>query len=357
MTIRLPPQVIRGAMKLRDLRAVLQHRRFRPLRDEFYDGLWREAAAAVGAECMPVAHGLRRIARGACVTFVRRSELMLDAALTDAIFADKAMTYRLMAGKGLDVPGHRVFSLSTMADAEAFLEAAEGPVVVKPASGTGGGRGVTTGIATREALRQAARHAAGFDPTLLVEETLAGASYRLLYLDGELIDAVRRDPPVVVGDGERTVRELVAEENERRMTERPLTALSPLVLDHDAANHLAGAGHAPDSRPAAGDVVEVKGAINENAAAQNHSVRTSIHPEVVRAGGRLVSDLGVRFAGLDMMAVDETAPPDGGCRFTEINVQPGIHHHYLIARRQDGVRVAERVLEHIFTHRTGVMIL
>jgi cyanophycin synthetase len=357
MNLHLPPQVLRRALKLRDLRAVLQHRRFQPLRDEFYDGLWREAAEAVGAEYQASGNGFSRIKRGRLVTLVSRSQVMLDAALTDAVFADKAMTYELMSSKGVAGPRHCVFSLASLAEAEAFLDSAEGPIVVKPASGTGGGRGVTTGIATREALRQAARHAASFGSMLLAEETLAGGSYRLLYLDGELLDAVRRDRPVVIGDGERTVRELVVAENERRILRRPLTALSPLVLDQDADNHLARAGGGPDRRPAAGEVVEVKATVNENAAPQNHSVRAAIHPDIVCAGGRLVRDLGVRFAGLDMMAADATAPPDAGSRFTEINVNPGIHHHYLIARRQDGVPVAERVLEHIFTQKTGVMVL
>jgi D-alanine-D-alanine ligase-like ATP-grasp enzyme len=355
MSLHLPPPVVRGALKLRDFRAILQHRRFRPLRDEFYDRLWREAARAVGAECLPAASGFRRIRQGRLVTFVRRSEIMLDGALVDSVFADKAITYELMAGKGLSVPRHLVFSLSTIAEAEAFLDRAEGPIVVKPARGTGGGRGVTTGVASRSALRLAARHAASFAASLLAEETLAGGSYRLLYLDGVFIDAVRRDPPAVVGDGERTLRELVAAENERRMSDRPLTALSPLMLDHDAANHLARIGLGADSRPAAGEVVEVKGAVNENAAEQNHNVRDSIHPGILRAGEHLVRDLGVRFAGVDMMAANTAADTD--VRFTEINVNPGIHHHYLIAERQGGVRVAERILEHIFTQRTGVMVL
>src|SRR5688572_32104639 len=62
-------------------------------------------------------------------------------------------------------------------------------------------------------------------PTRRSSDLIAGASYRLLYLEGRLIDAVRRDPPTVTGDGYSTIRRLIAHENRRRLERRPFTAL------------------------------------------------------------------------------------------------------------------------------------
>src|SRR5262249_22065905 len=153
----------------------------------------------------------------------------------------------LLRQKSCPIPNHCRFSLGNLAEAERFLARTGAPIVVKPNSGTGGGNGVTTGITSISALRKAARLASGFDSTLLAEEQLKGHSYRLLYLDGMLIDAVRRDPPVLTGDGRSTIRQLIRSENARRLRAAPVTALSPLRIDQDCLNRLDSIGLTPTS--------------------------------------------------------------------------------------------------------------
>jgi len=290
------------------------------------------------------------------------------------LVAGHAGTGRLLAARGLPVPAQRVFARADPGPAEAFLAAAGGPVVVKPLGGTGGGRGVTTGIESPAALRRAVRHAGRFGPRLLVERHVPGASWRLTYLDGRLLDAVRRDPPAVTGDGRSTIRALIAAENRRRRAAvspagppgappaappagppvAPPVALSPLLIDADCRTHLARQGLALSHRPAAGRRVQVKGAANENAAEDNHSLPAAPHPDLVALGAGLVAALGVRFAGLDLMAVDIARPPaEAGLHVGEVNANPGLHHHVLIAQPARRVPVAEAILEHLFTTGAG----
>lgn len=349
--------ITRRALKFADLRGVLKRRRFQRVRDEFYDALWRDAAQEVGAECSDVA-GLKRISFDGFVTFVSHSDLMLDDIVTTRVMAHKAVTYQLLSEKGFSVPEHCVFSLDQLGRARAFLARTPGAIVVKPATGTGGGHGVTTGIQSERELLRAALHAASFNAELLAEPMLSGSCYRLLYLDGRFLDAVRRDPPSVRGDGRSSIRALVASENRKRLSERPITALSPLVIDQDALHYLAAQGLEPGATVLAGDRIVVKRAINENADRENHPVAAQLHPEIVSAGARLVSDLGVRFAGLDIIADDISAPlRDSGVQFHEVNVGPGIHHHYLLADRSRGTPVAARILQYLFENRQGVMKL
>jgi D-alanine-D-alanine ligase-like ATP-grasp enzyme len=203
---------------------------------------------------------------------------------------------------------------------------------------------------------KAARHAAAFNPELLVEEQLVGASYRLLYLDGEFIDAVRRDSPVVIGDGRSNIRQLVSAENERRRSSDQISALSPLMIDLECRNTLSARGQSPATIPAAGQEVMVKLAVNENGAAQNHLVRDEVHPEIVEIGSRIVRDFGIGFAGLDVTATDISQPLSAGDTiFNEINAGPGIHHHYLVSDQSRIAHVAPRILEHLFSTRRGVI--
>ncbi len=341
--------------RLGDLPAALQRRRIEPVRQAFYDSLWADAAAALGAVALPGPAGLTRIARGDRATFVRQSDLALDSQITLDLVGDKAFCYRVFAARGLPVPRHLAFVRDDLTAAEAFLRGAAGPVVVKPRAGTGGGRGVTTGITSARQLRRAAGYAAGYGPGLLLEDQLPGASFRLLFVDGRFVDAVRREAPRLAGDGQHTLRQLVAAENRRRRT-GPVTALSPLRVDGDMKNRLAQLGLAPGSRLARGESIAVKGAVNENGHLQNHPAGDAVHPDILAALSRLVTDMGVRCAGVDILGDDLTRPmAETGAVLHEVNANPGLHHHVLTARPDRRVPVAQLLLAHMFDTGAGMV--
>ncbi|KAF0676944.1 cyanophycin synthetase [Profundibacterium mesophilum] len=356
-----PGWVRRGqrlALKLADLRAVRARRGFDGLRGRYYDTLWTEAARDVGASVTALPGGIHEIRRGALRTFVRRSELMLDSALAERLMADKTLTYRLFAEMGLNLPEHQDFSLSDMRPAAELLSRHPAGIVVKPATGTGGGRGVTTGIRDTVSLGRAARYAASFNARLLAEPQITGHNYRLLYLDGQLIDAVRRDPPMVTGDGRTDIAGLIRAENARRKAGAPVLALSPLIIDRDCLNTLAAAGHTPRSVPRGGERLDVKTAINENAAPQNHHVTGEVHPDIAAQGARIARGLGIRLAGLDLFSADIAADPATAAPvFGEINVAPGLHHHHLTAAPPEGPATASCVLAYLLDRKEGVMTL
>lgn len=346
---------LRNRRRFTDVWGIFERRRFRAIRNRFYDQLWRDAANEIGAEIARLPCGLIQISCGNLRTFVDHSEIMLDSAITSRLLLNKAATFDMLAAKGLRVPRRQKFGMDSLERAVTFLRENGGPVVVKPADGTGCGHGVTTRISDRYGLVKAARHAAAFHTELLVEEQLVGASYRLLYLDGVFIDAVRRDSPIVTGDGRSNIRQLIAVENERRRSGEAITALSPLMIDLECRNTLSAQGMSPMTIPASGIEVMVKLAVNENAAAQNHLVRDEVHPEIVETGSRIVRDFGIGFAGLDVTATDISLPLDtGGTIFNEINAGPGIHHHYLVSDQSRIAHVAPRILEHLFSTRRGV---
>ena len=344
------------AQRLLDLPAVLELLRFRDLRRAFYDGFWQDSAASLGAACEVWDFGYHRIARNSISTLVRMSEVRLDDHLTLALMGNKLLTYRLLAEQGLDVPRHVRCAPTNLKPAHRLMVETGKPVVVKPVSGTGGGQGVTTGITDAKSLRRAARLASRFDPDLIAEEQIDGASFRLLYLDGKLIDAVRRDPPRLVGDGNSTIRQLVKAENRHRLTDRPFTALSPLRLDRDAQNYLTAQGLLLSSVPAANKIVVVKRAVNENTAAENHVVRGEVHPATVALGARLVQNLGVRLAGLDLLCRDISQPlTRANGLISEVNTTPGLHHHVLVSDPHSAAAVGSILLNHLFGTGSGVI--
>lgn len=323
--------------------------KFAELRRRYYDQFWFSVAQETGARWRKWSYGYTRLSRNGTDVIVRGPEVRLDDHLTLDLMGNKLLTYELLQEQGFAVPRHVRFSLRNMTPALDLWRDLGRPIVVKPVSGTGGGRGVTTGITDAGSLRMAAFLASRFDLDLMAEEQIEGQSYRLLFLDGRMIDAVRRDPPRLTGDGKRSIARLAAEENRRRLIGQPFTALSPLVIDRDARLYLAAQGLSARSVPAGGEVVVVKRASNQNNASENHVVRHEVHPATAAACARLVTNLGVTLAGIDIIARDIAKPlANGNGLIGEVNTTPGLHHHHLVANPAGGASVGAVLSEYLF---------
>ena len=286
-----------------DVPGIIRLLQYRKLRQRYYNGLWERVADNLQADIHHDDFGFSRISRDGLVTFVNQYNLMLDDHLLLEVMGNKGLTYSLLSEMGFPLARHQLFSMQNLSLAQAFLTI-EKKVVVKPSSGTGGGRGVTTGINTVSQLVSAARLASRFDETLIVEQQLEGSSFRLLYLDGKLIDAIRRDPPAVTGNGVNTLKKLIRIENRRRKSELPCRALSPLVIDRDARNWMQETGISLSGIPETGEAVQIKRAVNENDRSGNVNVTSHVNPDIAEKCGELVRRLGARFVGVDLLCKD-----------------------------------------------------
>lgn len=328
------------------------------LRNAFYACFWREAAQNIGAEVEDLGYGFLRIWKNGKWTLVNLYRVPLDGPLSLQLAGNKPLMSRFLREYGFLVPRFAEYDLSTLGRAQDFMKELKGPAVIKPASGTGGGRGVTTKILDTDRLKKASFYAAVFDGTLLIEEEVTGSSYRLLYLDGKLIDAVRRDPPTVAGDGKRCIRELMRHESAARLCgPYPYRALSPLTMDLECVFNLQSQGLTPRQTPATNKRIVVKSVVNQNSRWENHRVLEQVHPSIEQAGSRFVAMLGLRLVGLDFMASEVGVPLEesGGC-INEVNTTPGLHHHVLVAETDKRLPVAELILDRIFAGSGGSMM-
>jgi cyanophycin synthetase len=319
---------------------------FSALRSRCYDRLWADAAANVGATLEHLGYGVSRIARGGRETFVSGSRVMLDGPVTLKMAGNKALVSRMLEAQGHPVGRFLEFELARIDKAEHFLAGLGGPAVVKPGMSGASGRGVTLGIKTPRDLRRAALVASTFSKTLLIEEQAVGPSYRLLYIDGEFVDAVERRPPCIVGDGRHTIAQLVRNENLRRLKGTPPLGVQPLVVDVEMKRCLAEQGLKLSSVVAADRRIVIKAPVNENTAAENSSVRDRVHPDTIRRGAEIARLLRIRLAGHDIITTDISRPlAETGGVFNEVNTTPGLQHHYLIDQPAQIFPVLERLLE------------
>lgn len=119
---------------------------------------------------------------------------------------DKVAARNLLELAGLAVPPGRV--VGTAADGVAWARGRE-PVVVK---GAGGGNGDTVFLGLRRPadIRTALTRVLAGRPHAIVEEQVDGDEVRVHVAAGEVVAVFRPEPVVVVGDGARTVAQLIA---------------------------------------------------------------------------------------------------------------------------------------------------
>jgi hypothetical protein len=122
-------------------------------------------------------------------------------------------------------------------------------VIVKPHSGSAS-RHTTLHIHTPEELQRAFSVARAVSPLAVVEEELRGPVYRATVVAGKFAALLRRDPPLVIGDGVRTVRELVAVANEHPKRGGPY--FSKIKLNAAAESELAWQNLSLDAIPEEG---------------------------------------------------------------------------------------------------------
>ena len=324
-------------------------------RASIYRSIWTDAAQALGADIREVRSDRFEITSGDRRVTVSDHVLQLDsrAALDRAL--DKPAVARALKDAGLQVPEQLAFRAGDHASAVAFLASANGPCVVKPAHGRTGS-GVTTNVRTTGDLQRAVIRASSETDELLIEHQLPGCVYRLLFLDGRLLDVLERRPPRVVGDGHSTIGALIEAENERRVAAAGRAGLSLLKIDLDCQLTLASAGLTLGSVPSSGTIVTVKATSNQNAAIDNRSLVDGVGQELIDHARRAVDIVGLRLGGVDIVTTDPTLPLAGAGAILEVNGLPGIHYHYLVDPSTAHRHVAVPILEAMLDPVTGIAI-
>lgn len=313
-------------------------------RSRFYREVWADAGAATGCSVHELGTMLE-LRHGAMFLRVRNNLTSLDDPVTLQVAGDKPLVYGLLRDANVPVPEHVVCPAGDLAAARRFVASSRGPCVVKPARRTSAGAGVATGIDGFGALVAALARAGSLCDDVIVEREVAGDVLRLLYLDGELLDAVRRRPPTAVGDGTSSVRQLVEAENAERLAGGIDAGQSLIAVDHELRVTLRKQGYDLRSVLPRGAVLRLKGVVNDNRATDNEAV-DGLSADVVAAGARAAAAVGSRLSGVDVITPDPTISlEEAGGVVIEVNTTPGYYYHY--HRRDARVPVATMIVERL----------
>ncbi|MBK6569363.1 cyanophycin synthetase [Candidatus Aalborgicola defluviihabitans] len=283
---------------------------------------------------------------------IQAAEMDITSAISEAIAQDKELTKKLLAAAGVPVPQGR--SVSDPEDAWAAAGEIGLPVVVKPKDGNQG-KGVTVNITTQEHLVKAFATAKEFREDILVERYMPGNDFRLLVVGDKLVAAARRDPPKVVGDGEHTIAELVAQVNlDPRRGSGHSTSLTKIRIDDIAHVCLANQGFKADDIPALGQRVNLRNNANLSTGGSATDVTDDVHPDVAARAVAAAHMVGLDVCGVDVVCDSILRPiEEQGGGVVEVNAAPGLRMH-LSPSFGKGRAVGEAIIASMFKNgQTG----
>ena len=276
----------------------------------------------------------RRLTAGSLVQFgwgsrrrrIQAAELDATSAVAEQIAQDKDLTKALLDAAGIPVPRGR--SVTTIEAAWQAVCDIGTPVVVKPRDGHHG-KGVTVNLETREHLDVAFAAAREISEQVIVEKFIPGHDYRLLVVGRHLVAAARREPPHVIGDGERTIAALVAAVNsDPRRGEGHATSLTRIRLDDIARARLAVQGYTVDAIPPKGARVVLRNNSNLSTGGTATDVTDDVHPELAARAVEAAQMIGLDIAGVDIVCETMLKPlEEQGGGIVEVNAAPGLRMH------------------------------
>jgi len=305
---------------------------------------------AARRRCIPVrrldTHSLLQLGYGSRQKRLRASITGETAHIAVEIAGDKQLTRTLLADAALPVP--RGVLVRSIEDARREAARLRMPLVIKPLNANHG-RGVTLNIGNSDDLEAAFTLARSHGPRVIVEEQLPGVDHRFLVVGGKVVAVARRDPAAVVGDGRRTVTDLIAEANDdpRRGVGHE-NMLTRITLDVAALAVLDAQGLDPASVPALNQKVRIRDTANLSTGGTAEDCTDTVHPENIFVAEQAAAAVGLDVAGLDFLSPDITRPVSKtGGGIVELNAAPGLRMHLAPTSGQPR-DVGQAIVDHLF---------
>ncbi len=204
------------------------------------------------------------------------------------------------------------------------------PVVVKPLDGNHG-RGVSINLTTdeqvkvgfREARKQSASRA------IIIENFVTGFDHRMLVVNGELVAVSKRVPGHVVGDGVKTIEELVEIVNsDPRRGIGHEKVLTRIIFDEQANRLMREFGKTTETVLAKDEVFYLRSTGNLSMGGTAIDMTDSVHPDNREMAVRAIKSIGLDVGGVDFLTEDITQSyKEIGGAIVEVNAAPGFRMH------------------------------
>ena len=263
-----------------------------------------------------------------------RSTILSSDSYKDTEFTcQKDMCKNFMEKMDFPIPKGDV--VTTVKGAVKAVEKLGFPVVVKPVEGHKG-IGVTTNIQTLEELKFAVEtliNDTEEEPDIIVEKYITGTDHRLLVIGGKFAAALQRVPAFVIGDGEKTILELIRIENTKpeRDESNPRAPINQIIVDKIMDDFLKeNYNYVRNTVLKKGEKIFLRGIANISGGGVSINVTDIVHPDNVKLAATIAEYLLIGAFGIDVLTDDISKSwkdPDNSFAIIELNAGPGIMMH------------------------------
>ena len=279
-------------------------------------------AHAFGIPFIHLGLGVYQLGWGSKARRLDRSVCEFDSAIGSRLTQDKFSTANILREAGLPAPVHGVTTTET--DALAIATKIGFPVVIKPADGDRG-EGVTVDIFEETQLTAAFAPAYKLSKSkqVIVERPVLGTCHRLFIANGKLLYAVKRHPISVIGDGQRTVSQLVDDEVLKESFKLPWNRSEIKPIDELASQTLQKLGLLAGSVPGKDIIIPLRPIESTEWGGVDEDVTLLVHSENLRIALQAAKIFGLHIAGIDIISPDIAKPwHANGAIINEVNFAP-----------------------------------
>lgn len=293
-----------------------------------------------------------KLCHGHHVEYVKNGNMTSkDNYVIPLAMANKTVTKKILAAADFPVPAGAEFS--SLEDGLAYYPLIKDrQIVVKPKSTNFGlGISIFQEPASLESYRKALEIAFSEDAAILVEEFIAGTEYRFFVLDGQCEAVLLRVAANVVGDGQHTVRELVAIKNDNPLRGRDhRSPLEIIELGDIELLMLNQQGYGPDDILPAGVKVYLRRNSNISTGGDSIDVTNSMHPSYKELAADMAKAMGAWACGVDLIIPDSSAistEENPNCTCIELNFNPSMYMHTYCAEGP-GQSITPKIVAKLF---------
>lgn len=270
----------------------------------------------------------------------------LDSYSSVLVMENKVVTKKILQRANIPVPYGQVFQNISQAQS-AYEQFGKDGFVVKPKSTNFGlGISIFTQGGSLADYTKALEIAFAHDHDVIVENFIVGKEYRFLIINREVVGVLHRVPANVIGDGERTIRELVAIKNLDPLRGVGYkTPLEKIKLDESARLFLAQHQLNFDSIPEKDSVIYLRENSNISTGGDSVDYTSFIHPSYFEIAQRAAEAVDVNICGVDMMIEDiQNFHNSSMYAIIELNFNPAIHIH-CFPYKGENRQVGEKILQ------------
>lgn len=244
------------------------------------------------------------------------------------LVTDKFLSGQMMAAAGLPV-APKILCTEFSESAVSFLRD-HGEIIVKP-NRMDRGVGVTDRICEPERLKIALMNASQYGGSVILEKQVKGREYRVLVINGKALAVLERRPLVLVGDGQSTVRDLIARLNQdpNRGSAEHKKPLRPIKINEDLDARLQSIGLSLASviEKAQSKQISFSNHLDSGGAAYDcTAIACHENLKICEEAAKLFS---IDVAGIDLICKDisQAIKPTDGAAILEVNPGPDILWH------------------------------